>query len=335
MQARPYQDGDKHEALAVLQAAFGSWPYDVALSEQPGAYFDWKHAASPWGSSSMFVVESEGRIIGFRAFMPWRFLAGKCRLTAFKGVDAAVHPAYQRRGVSRLILQAADRARREGRRRADLVFGTPNEKSAPGAAELGRAIVGPFPVVAWIRRSAALARRLRMRSDSVDVEAETPADAQQDAGAVSALIAEARSRESRLATDRDIEYLRWRYPASFGYHAVRYERADRLAGLALFRVRRTWEGYWEALVSELVVPPDDHRTARKLLRRVARAAPVDWLTCSFPSGSPAARAAMSCGFRAGSGGMKLSVLPATEGIRPDPRQAGSWALTLGDMEELV
>jgi hypothetical protein len=135
-----------------------------------------------------------------------------------------------------------------------------------------------------------------------------------------------------LATDRDLAYLRWRYGAAplLDYRAVTEERDGRLAGLAVFRVRPRG-GLWESTVAE-VLAGGDPAVARRLLRRVARAAPADHLTFAAPAGSAAARAATRAGFLPSPVGISMVANPLRPGVRPDPSRLGSWSLTLGDLE---
>jgi len=115
-----------------------------------------------------------------------------------------------------------------------------------------------------------------------------------------------------------------------GYRAVTEERGGELAGLAIFRVRPRG-GLWETTVAE-VLAGGDAATARRLLRRVAAAAPADHLTFRAPAGSAAARAATRGGFLPAPGGIALVANPLAAGLRPDPTRLGSWSLSLGDLE---
>ena len=136
----------------------------------------------------------------------------------------------------------------------------------------------------------------------------------------------------RLATPRDLGYLRWRYGAAplLGYHAVTEERGGELAGLAIFRVRPRGR-LWESTVAE-VLAGGDPRRARRLLRRVALAARSDHLTFHAPAGSLLARAALRSGFLPSPAGVSLMANPLVDGISPDPTELGAWALSLGDLE---
>ncbi len=105
-----------------------------------------------------------------------------------------------------------------------------------------------------------------------------------------------------------------------------------LAGIALFRMRQRGR-LWESTVADVIVRPGDVRTAGRLLRRVAAAAAVDHVACSFPPGSeprpgraPARVRSLARRPDADREGRAGGVL------RPDPYERRSWALCLGDLE---
>jgi hypothetical protein len=243
-----------------------------------------------------------------------------------RAVDTATHPEYQGRGVfSRLTRAALDAL--DGR--VDLVFNTPNGKSGPGYLKLGWREVGKVPVTVRVRRPLRLLTARRGEpGEAPPVAAGPAAAALEDADAVAALLGR-EPAPGGLATPRTVEYLRWRYGAAplLGYRAVAEERG---AGLALFRVRPRG-GLWESTVAE-VLAGGDPATARRLLRRVAAAAPVDHLTLHAPAGSPLARAARRCGYLPSPAGIRLVANPRTAGIDPDPTRLDAWALSLGDLE---
>lgn len=329
---RPYRAEDESGVLKLLRASLGGGP----AGERPAEFFRWKHLENPFGASFLLVAEDSGRIIGLRAFMRWRFVAGGRTLTAVRAVDTATHPDHQGRGIfSRLTLQALDELRGE----VDLVFNTPNEKSFPGYLRMGWRTVGRIPISIRVRRPVRFLREfraLRVESASTDlprVEAETAAEALRDEEQLEALLSGEDSLDPRLSTPRAPSYLRWRYASAplLDYSAVRLEEGGRLRGLALFRVRPRGR-LVEATVAEVLVAHGDREAGARVLRRVARSAPVDHLTCHFPAGSAAARAATRSGFLRSRNGMIFVVNPLREGIEPDPTALGSWALSLGDLE---
>jgi hypothetical protein len=325
---RPFAAGDETDVLGLLDVTLGGGP----AGRRPPDFFRWKHQQNPFGPSFMLVAESGGRTIGLRAFMRWRFQSGRRRLAAVRAVDTATHPEYQGMGVfSRLTVAALEALVGQ----ADLVFNTPNDASRPGYLKLGWREVGRVPVAVRARRPLRLARgrgapaaRLPPRPT---VMAETAARVLERDEEVAWLLAEAQVEDERLRTPRDLAYLRWRYGAAplLDYAAVVEEEAGRLRGLAIFRVRPRG-ALWETTVAEVLVPAGDRRTTRRLLRRVAAAAPVDHLTLHDPDGT--ATAAARLGFLPAPGGIALVVKPLHDGVRPDPTELGAWALSLGDLE---
>jgi GNAT superfamily N-acetyltransferase len=331
VRVRPYRDEDEPDVVALLSATLGGGPGGGRSPE----FFRWKHLENPFGRSLLLLGEADGRVVGLRAFMRWRFQAGSRAVRAVRAVDTATHPEYQGRGVfSRLTTVALD----ELVGQADLVFNTPNEKSLPGYLKLGWQAVGDVSVSVRVRRPVRFARGFRAaKSEMVGprptVKAEPAADILADGERVEALLAAARPEGDRLRTPRDLRYLRWRYGSAplLDYRGIREERNGRLLGLALFRLGPRGK-LWETRVSEVIFAPESPGTARRLLARVARAAAVDHLTCSFPGGTTAAGAARRAGFIRAPRGMTLVVNPLRQGLVPDPSDLRSWALSLGDLE---
>jgi GNAT superfamily N-acetyltransferase len=326
---RPYVAADETNVLELLGAALGGGP----AGRRPPEFFRWKHFENRFGPSLLLVAEADGRVIGLRAFMRWRFQAGEETLQAVRAVDTATHPAYQGMGVfSRLTREALEALAGQ----ADLVFNTPNGASRPGYLKLGWEDVGRVPVAV---RPLRPLRLLRGRSGSAGlpprpaVTAEPAAQVLQLGDDVARLLTEAEPGDGRLHTPRDLSYLRWRYGAAplLDYAAVVEEQAGRLGGLAIFRVRPRG-ALWESTVSELLVPAGDRAMARRLLRRVVTAAAVDHLTVRPAGSTHVAAGALRVGCLPAPGGISFVVRPLRTGLRPDPTDLGAWALALGDLE---
>jgi GNAT superfamily N-acetyltransferase len=330
---RPYRDADEALVLDLLSETLGGGP----TGERSSDFFRWKHLENPFGRSYMIVAEADGRIVGLRSFMRWRFLAGTLPLRGVRAVDTATHPDFQGRGIfSRLTREALDDLAGE----TDFVFNTPNENSLPGYLKMGWRPVGKVPISVRVRRPVRLLTRFRSGKSGSrgsrprpPIDAETAAEALLDPGLPLLLADASERRDDRIATRRDIEHLRWRYgsPHLLDYRAVRKEKEGELVGIALFRVRPRGE-LWESTVADVVVPHGDGATARRLLRGVVKAAPVDHLTCHFPSGSASASGARRAGVVHAPRGQTIVVNPLNEGLQPEPTELRSWALTLGDLE---
>jgi GNAT superfamily N-acetyltransferase len=330
---RPYQQKDERAVLELLKQTLGEGP----TGRRDPTFFRWKHLENPFGPSYMLVAESDGRIVGLRAFMRWEFRVRGRTLRAVTAVDTATHPEYQGQGIfTKLTMTALNVLRSQ----VDLVFNTPNEKSLPGYLKMGWQIVGRVPVRVRIRHPLRLARGARsmLRSEGMPaasaptVNASRAGEVLADAG-VDSLVERAFAQESRIATRRTGSFLGWRYGVAplLDYRALRLARGGRTTGLAIFRLRPRGT-LWESTISELLVEPGDHAGARELLRRVVRAAPVDHLTCHVPPGSTQARAMLRGGFIPSRTGIMFVVNPFDARLGVDVTDLRSWALSLGDLE---
>jgi GNAT superfamily N-acetyltransferase len=330
---RPYTDEDEGAVIDLLEASLGGGP----AGERSREFFRWKHIDNPFGRSLMLVAEADDRLVGLRAFMRWRFRAGDREIRAVRAVDTATHPDYQGRGIfSRLTLQATEMLAGE----ADLVFNTPNDKSLPGYLKMGWKAVGKIPVAVRVRRPIRFIRGLpglkEPATSAPGPAVRTPiaATALSDEAALSPLLAAAaRSGDGRLATERTLPYLRWRYGSAplLDYRALVQGDRGEPTGVAIFRVRPRGR-LWETTIAEVVVRPGDRRTVRLLLHEVAAQADVDHMTCSFPSGSAQAAGARRHLFVPSPGGLTFVVNVLEADQIPDPVVRASWALTLGDLE---
>lgn len=327
---RRFAAADETDVLGLLDATLGGGP----AGRRPPDFFRWKHWENPFGPSFVLVAESEGRIVGLRAFLRWRFEAAGRTFRAVRAVDTATHPDFQGMGIfSRLTRAALEALQSE----VDLVFNTPNNASRPGYLKLGWQEVGRVPVAVRPRRPLRLLLARRTpdgpRTPRPNVRAEAAAAFLERTGtSVTELLAMAQpAGDGRLRTPRTWEYLRWRYGAAslLNYAAVAEEEAGQARGLVIFRVRPRG-GLWESTISEVLVPVGDRRTARRLLGRVAEAAPVDHLTVHLNDATAPAIARL--GFLPAPGGIGLVTKPLSGDVRPDPTDLRAWALSLGDLE---
>jgi GNAT superfamily N-acetyltransferase len=327
---RPYEDADEEGVLDLLNAALGGGP----AGSRPEGFFRWKHLENPFGRSFMLVAESDGRIVGLRAFMRWEFVAGDRRFRAVRAVDTATHPDYQGRGIfSRLTLEALGALRDE----ADFVFNTPNEKSLPGYLKMGWQVVGRVPIQIKVRRPFRFVARSRSWRTQAAVQTipalVAPLASEVLTGeGVEGLLA-TQERPVAIATSRDTPYLTWRYGDAplLDYRSVVQRDRDRVAGLSIFRIRARG-GLVEGTVAEVIVRGGDTPAAGKVLRAIGRSGPSDHLACSFARGSTALTAARRLGYLRAPGGMMLVVNPLGHDLHPDPLDLTSWALTVGDLE---
>jgi GNAT superfamily N-acetyltransferase len=329
---RPFRDEDEDRVVELLQTTMGDGPTGPRSVD----FFRWKHVENPFGPSRMLVAEADRMLIGFRAFMRWRFRAEDREIRAVQAVDTATHPGYQGMGIfSALTRRAVESLRGE----VDMIYNTPNDKSLPGYLKMGWQTVGRLPVWVRVRRPIRLARGVsRLRRDATHQVEPTSADADPATKVlahdnIGDFLTRIAVESDTLSTVRDHEYLTWRYGSSplFDYRAVTEEQRGRLQGLAIFRVRPRGS-LLEAAVTEVIVPRDDPRTIRRLLRGVMSSCNVDHLSGHFPQGSALARSAMRVGFVRAPVGITLIVNPLGSDINPAPTSSRSWSLSLGDLE---
>jgi hypothetical protein len=324
---RHYSENDEPRVLELLQETLGPGP----TGHRSPDFLRWKHFSNPFGSSLMLVAEAGDRIIGLRAFLRWQFRSGDRLLHAAQAVDTSTSPDFQGIGVFSRLTREAIAEMGDG---VDLIFNTPNKKSLPGYLKMGWSVVGSIPVCVRVRRPVrflmsvgSLREAGQISGDPPRVEAERAADALHDPR-LQVLLEEAQSSSALLSTARTVEYLRWRYGfvPSLRYHALREESGGRLCGLAIFRIRARGL-LWETCVTEIITSTHDRESARKLLRRVVKAAQVDHVTCH-----PIAGAAVRSGFFASPVAVTLTVNQLDHEICPPPTDLRSWALSLGDLE---
>lgn len=320
---RAYSERDESQVLELLRAALGEGP----AGERSSRFFRWKHIDNPFGRSFLLVAEADDRIVGLRAFMRWRFKTGSSVVEAVRAVDTATHPEYQRMGIfSRLTRAALDTMRDE----VDLVFNTPNDKSLPGYLKMGWRVVGKMPVSVRVRRPVAFVNGLRAGNvpPRIPVSGDSASDILATHSSIEPLLEQASPGADRLTTHKDLRFLRWRYGTASGldYRALVHPRGNGDAGLAIFRVRRRG-ALWETAIAELMTRPGDRAARRGLLAAVVRAAPAHHVTLLDEAGG-AARA----GFVRLPSPMTLVVNPLRDGVSPEPTEASSWALALGDVE---
>jgi GNAT superfamily N-acetyltransferase len=327
---RRLRAGEEPAAVALLNAAFGRWPGD--LDADPVQHFRWKHQASPLGPSLAFLAEIDGRAVGFAAWMPCALTVGTRAVSALRGVDLGVHPDFRGRGVAAALTPAGVRSAPPG---TAFSMSTPNQLSRSGVLRQGRQRAGELPVLVRFRRPlrAVLRRRSHGSAARPTVNAPRAAEVLEDGERVAALLADVDRPEGRLSYVKDVDLLRWRYGALSEYHALPLERGSDLLGIALFRLVRHGAS-WSTSVCELLVRGDDLWTTRRLLRHAVKAADVEYATCHFAPRTVQRRAAALGGFIRTRRAELLLVYPLVEGLQPDPADARSWSLTLGDLELL-
>jgi hypothetical protein len=289
------------------------------------SYFRWKHLENPFGRSLMWVAESNERLVGFRAFMRWRFSRGGERVDAVRPVDTATDADFRRLGIFRELTVTA----LESIPSNVVLFNTPNDQSRPGYVKMGWHVVGRVPLYLRIHRvlrvvRTTAGRMVRPRSPLGPMDGVDPSIDR--LGAEAPLVGD----DLRLTTQRDAGYLQWRYLAAPGLD-VRFAVSgggDPCDGYAVYRVHEKL-GRRTAIVLE-IVGSQDVGSQRRLLSEVAKASGADVVSLSALERAPIVSAARRSGFLKVRRGMYLAVR------LPDGGYPGGsfrdWCLSLGDLE---
>lgn len=318
LEVRPATPEDDPVVIPMLREALkkGDDPH------YPG-FLTWKHRDNAFGISPAWVALHDGRAVGYRTLMRWRFLndEGK-KVTAVRAVDTATHPDYQGLGIFRtLTLRGVAELTLTG---DGIVFNTPNDQSRPGYLKMGWSVVRRLPVGVLPARPGSLPKMANSRVPATLWSEETRAghaapDALTDDAVVDALLQHAPAKGFR--TDRTPAYLRWR--TAFGplrYRVLFVDEADPAQGAVIFRLRRRGGTVELAMVEQLV---PDAVTGARLVARALKESGADY----------------AIGLRTGpSAGLVPLPVPGAGPIltsRPlaqTPPPASAWRLTLGDVE---
>lgn len=308
---------DDPQVIPMLRAA-------LKKSDDPHyeAFLHWKHRENSFGVSPAWVAFHDGRAVGYRTLLRWRFVTdeGK-KVTAVRAVDTATHPDYQGLGIFRtLTLRGVAELTLEG---VGIVFNTPNDASRPGYLKMGWSVARRLPVGVLPAGPRSL---LRMANSKVPASLwSEPTTVGQDAAVLadvdvaSALLQHAPSKGFR--TDRTPEHLAWRTKFEpLHYRVLFADERDPAQGGVVFRLRRRGATVEAAIVEQLV---PDWRTGAMLVAKVVKRTGADY-AIGLRTGPDAGLIPMPL---PGAGPL-LTTRPLAS-APPDPK---SWTLTLADIE---
>ena len=313
LQVREATDENLPQILELAESSLG-WVPD----EQYAAFYRWKHHENPFGRSPGWVAVDDGRIVGLRLWLRWRFVEQGRRWDAVRAVDTATHPDYRGRGIFRLLTTSSlDALRARG---IEHVFNTPNDQSRPGYLKMGWQEVGKLPVGVRFRSpvAAASAVRARIPADqwSQPSDAGIPAaEALADTDAVNRIVNA--MPYSRIRTDIDVDVLRWRY----GFEPLHYRAIVQTDGMLLFRLRRRGPAT-ECVVGHVLA--ENAAATKRLLRRVAKETRADQVLQMTD------QPAVGAGFLPLPGGGPVLTWRELAGTQMPPLDR--WDLTMGDIE---
>lgn len=301
------------------------------------AYWNWKHVKNPFGPSPVLVAETEGRIVGVRAFLRWRWEVDGILVPAVRAVDTATHQDFRSMGIfKRLTLEMLERMRAEGQQ---FVFNTPNQLSLPGYIKMGWANLGR--VTLWVRpvrrwQVIRAMRRLRGMQSIQDDKClnEKSVVNMLESKSILSLLEDRGGVQNKLSTPLSSDYLRWRYveiPRIKYYASWNKEHNSAI----IFRpsVRA---GLRELRVCEIVSSTNSksRSAVASLLRGVIRRANPHVVTAMATWGTREAGALLRSGFiPVPRSGPVLTVRSLSDPpARQVPINRGDFGLSIGDLE---
>ena len=313
LQVRRAMSTDVPKILETLRLSLGENP----LLRRTPDLWSWKHEKNPFGESLVLVATDGDVIAGVRAFMRWELeTSDRTRLRCVRAVDTATHPDHMRKGLFRRLTETAvELATEDG---VDLIFNTPNEKSAPGYLKMGWKLVSPIGV----QVRPVFGKAAGIGTDEVpSLEKIAP-------GIGSFGEVEYHDRTpAGLRTPRTPEYLAWRFQAhpTASYGWLGNGPSDGIVVRASHRGGRP-----ELVISDVLGTPP-----RRLMGTVAGAAKTRYLAGWFSPGNPARRYAIRAGLLPLPGVKTLQLVARP--LRPlpiDPFHLRSWDIATSDLELL-
>lgn len=268
------------------------------------SWFQWKHQDNPAGPSLAWVARDDDGVVGVRLFMRWSLRRGGRHLTAFRPVDTVTATRARRRGVFSALARKA-----LGSLPSDaLVFNTPNANSREGYRRLGWVLMSPIAHAARLVPPLGSRAELTTGRDVLDAFDHSSSD------------------DARIRTDRTAAYARWRYDPRAGrdYSFAALENSDEPTAI----IYRLVDAKTRLLVVSDVTGSDAAR--RALINAAARVEGARLALTTAGEGADGDRPAMSV--RRGSSTVAVHQLTSEE---PDLTSAASWALTLGDLEDVI
>lgn len=231
-------EDDIPEILSLYQLALGN-----ADGLRTEAYWRWKHIQNPFGASPILLARDNGKLVGMRAFLKWRFRFQGNSFLAFRAVDTATHPDYRGKGIFTKLTMALVDQIQSGE--PALIFNTPNNQSKPGYLKMGWKEFGKTKLQVKINPLNIIMNRISLPTtplvslnwDELEIE--------------QILSSWSKAHNHVVTTQYSMEYLRWRYkqvPAVF-YLSKRTTRGD-CSAVFLYRVKKS-RGFQELRINEI------------------------------------------------------------------------------------
>lgn len=191
MTIREATESDIPSIVDLLKSSLGE-----SLIPKSEKLWKWKHLSNPFGQSPVLVAESDGRLIGVRAFLRWEYVWKGDIIPAYRAVDTAIHPDFQGKGFfKKLTLALVEKVSHESK---ILIFNTPNQQSAPGYLKMGWQEWGKLPLCLGVNLRPTIPSPEKVSWEGIE-------------GLVKELENSPISQRSQTSTNLKSGYLNWRY----------------------------------------------------------------------------------------------------------------------------
>lgn len=240
--------------------------FRMSLGEAGGLpspqFWQWKHEQNPFGQSPTLLAFENGKLVGLRTFLAWRFRCGEETFKAYRAVDTATHPDFRGRGIFRKLTLGLVDQLKEGEN--TIIFNTPNAQSMPGYLKMGWNVMGKTPLSVMFTPFSRLTGRRPQQSTAIDWDAiELCWD--------SVRTGFAETFHGLMTTDYSIEFLKWRYNEVPGFtYGARHVKEGDLAAVVFYRMKQSG-GLRELRITDLFFS----MPVASLVRRVIREAVAD------------------------------------------------------------
>lgn len=204
MLVRPATPDDKPAMMELLKKSLGESV--IPISE---TFWNWKHEQNPFGASYVLLADQNGKLVGLRAFMQWKWQWKGEVLSTIRAVDTATHPDFQGKGIfKKLTLQLLETCHQKG---VHFVFNTPNQNSKPGYLKMGWMEQGKMPLKMKIRNPLSLSLAKLFNRQGNAFAGIDPSPVQTWESNIIQLADQSIQSSSRLATIHSASFISWRY----------------------------------------------------------------------------------------------------------------------------
>jgi len=312
---REATEDDIEAILDTLRLALGETP----LLRRTPQLWAWKHIENPFGRSIVMVADSNGTIAGVRAMMRWELISATGHtIRCVRPVDTATHPQFVRQGIFRtLTMTALETVRAQ---KINLVFNTPNDKSARGYLAMG------WEHVSWI--GAQVRPRFGTALRPSATEPPTIPDLAPSMDSASAIPDEMEiATRTGMRTVRNGGYVGWRFrrhpTASYGW-------VEDLGGGGMVARASARGPRSELVVSDFLGSPSSG-----VIGSAARMSKARYLAGWFSPNTAKRTISVRGGLIPvpGTRTLRLVALPLSD-IDCNPFDLGSWDLATSDLELL-